>query len=169
MSNTKPSNLVFAPTGGLIGAVVGGILWAKSFQWPGFPAGSVAFAIGLFTGLGVLFMGRSRAISVCSISSLFAIFGILFGTYLDVRWNALERIKTQVIDTYGISSNQAEPIAQTIFAGQSTWELMRCQMEWGDLIFYVTAALIAFYVVYSRALHRYFFKSRQSRIAPQDP
>ncbi len=115
MSNTKPSNLVFAPTGGLIGAVVGGILWAKSFQWPGFPAGSVAFAIGLFTGLGVLFMGRSRAISVCSISSLFAIFGILFGTYLDVRWNALERIKTQLIDTYGISSNQAEPISSDHF------------------------------------------------------
>ena len=169
MSNTNPSNLVFAPTGGLIGAVVGGILWAKYIQWTGYTPGWVAFAIGLFTGLGVLLMGRSRAISVCFISSLFAIFGVLFGKYLDVRWNALERIKTQVIDTYGISSNQAEPIAQTIFAGQSTWELMRSQMEWGDLIFYVTAALIAFYVVYSRVLHRYFFKSRQSGIAPQDP
>ena len=169
MSNTKPSNLVFAPTGGLIGAVVGGILWAKYMQWTGYTAGWVAFAIGLFAGLGVLLMGRSRAISVCLISSLFAIFGILFGKYLDVRWNAIERIKTQLIDTYGLSSNQAEPIAQTNIAGLSTWELMRSQMEWGDLIFYVTAAFIAFYVVHSRVLHRYFFKSKQSKIAPQDP
>ena len=159
MSNSKPTNLVFVPTGGLIGAVVGGMLWAKYVQWTGYTAGWVAFAIGLFTGLGVLFTGRSRAISVCSISSLFAVLGIIFGKYLDVRWNALERIKTQLINTQGISSNQAEPIAQTIFAGNSTWELMRSQMQWIDLIFFVTAAFIAFYVVRSRVLHRYFFKS----------
>ena len=169
MNNSKPTNLVFVPTGGLFGAVVGGMLWAKYIQWTGYTAGWVAFAIGLFTGLGVLFTGRSRAIGVCSISSLFAVLGILFGKYLDVRWNALERIKTQLINAKGISSNQAEPIAQTIFAGNSTWELMRSQMQWIDLFFYVIAAFIAFYVVRSRVLHRYFLKSRQSKIAHQDP
>ena len=169
MNNSKPTNLVFVPTGGLFGAVVGGMLWAKYIQWTGYTAGWVAFAIGLFTGLGVLFTGRSRAIGVCSISSLFAVLGILFGKYLDVRWNALERIKTQLINSDGISSSQAAPIAQTIFAGNSTWELMRNQMQWIDLFFYVIAAFIAFYVVRSRVLHRYFLKSRQSKIAHQDP
>ena len=169
MNNSKPTNLVFVPTGGLIGAVVGGVLWAKYIQWTGFTAGWVAFAIGLFTGLGVLFTGRSRAISVCSIASLFAVLGIFFGKFLDVRWNALERIKTQLINSKGISSSQAEPFAQTIFAGNSTWELMHNQMQWIDLFFYVIAAFIAFYVVRSRVLHRYFLKSRQSKIAHQDP
>ena len=169
MSNSKPANLIFVPTGGLIGAVVGGVLWAKYIQWTGYTAGWVAFAIGLFTGLGVLLTGKSRAFSVCSISSLFAVLGILFGKFLDVRWNALERIKTQLINSDGISSSQAAPIAQTIFAGNSTWELMRNQMQWIDLFFYVVAAFIAFYVVRSRVLHRYFLKSRQSEIAYQDP
>ena len=169
MSNSKPVNLVFVPTGGLIGAVIGGMLWAKYVQWTGYTAGGVAFAIGLFTGLGVLLTGRSRGISICSIASLFAVLGIAFGKYLDVRWNALDRIKTQLINTRGISANQAEPIAQTIFGGNSTWELMRDQMQWIDLFFYLIAAFIAFYVVRSRVLHRLFFKSRQSKITHQDP
>ena len=169
MSNSKPPNLVFVPTGGLIGAVIGGMLWAKYVQWTGYTAGGIAFAIGLFTGLGVLLAGRSRVISVCSIASLFAVLGIVFGKYLDVRWNALDRIKTQLINTRGISANQAEPIAQTIFGGNSTWELMRDQMQWIDLFFYLIAAFIAFYVVRSRVLHRLFFKSSQSKITHQDP
>lgn len=168
MSNSKPANLVFVPTGGLIGAVAGGMLWAKYVQWTGYTAGWVAFAIGVFTGLGVLLTGRSRAVSDCSIASLFAVLGIIFGKYLDVLWNALERIKTQLMDTQGISANQAEPIAQTIFAGHSTWELMRDQMQWIDLIFYAIAAFIAVYVVRSRVLHRIVFKSKQSNIINQD-
>lgn len=161
MNNTDEhsSHLALAPTGGLIGAILGGALWAKYIQWTGLTAGWVAFAIGIFTGLGVLLAGRSRKIRVSLVAVLFAIIGILFGKYLDVRWNALERIKVQLIAEHKISPDQAQPMAQTIFRGQSTWELMRSQMRWSDLIFeYVIAATIAFYVVRSRVLHRYFFK-----------
>ena len=161
MNNTKrySRNIVLAPTGGLIGAILGGLLWAKYIQWTGLAAGWVAFAIGVFTGLGVLLTSRSRKISVSLIASLFAIIGILWGKYLDVRWNALERIKVQLIEEHELLPDQAEPIAQTFVSGQSVGELMRSQMQWFDLIFYVIAAFIAFYVVRSHILHRFFFRS----------
>ncbi len=66
-------NLVLAPTGGLFGAVIGGVLWAKYIQWTGQTGGWVAIAIGILTGLGVLLISRSRRISVSLIAALFAI------------------------------------------------------------------------------------------------
>ncbi|MCZ6676476.1 MAG: hypothetical protein O7E52_04420 [Candidatus Poribacteria bacterium] len=157
-------NLALAPLGGLIGAVLGGTLWAKYIQWTGLTAGWVALAIGIFTGLGVLLVGRSRRISLGLIAALFAIIGILIGKYLDVRWNAPQDITVAIIEDHkDIPPEYAESIARSIEGsetGGSTWGLMRRRMEWFDLIYYVVAGYIAFRVAHSRRLHQYFFRAR---------
>ena len=48
-------NTLVAPFGGLLGAMVGGVLWAKYIQWTGHTAGFIAIGIGVFTGAGMLF------------------------------------------------------------------------------------------------------------------
>ena len=47
-------NTLVAPFGGLLGAMVGGVLWAKYIQWTGHTAGFIAIGIGVFTGAGML-------------------------------------------------------------------------------------------------------------------
>ena len=154
-------NLVLAPTGGLFGAVIGGVLWAKCFQWTGQTGGWVAVAIGILTGLGVLLTSRSRRISVSLIAAVFAIVGIFVGKYLDVKWNAPKTVG--IIEAHeGIPPEYAQSIAKMHEAsesGGSTWKLMRMRMEWFDLVFYIAAAFIAFRVSHSRFLHRYFFQN----------
>ena len=89
MNTTNPSsaNAILAPTGALLGAIIGGILWAKYINWTGMTAGWVALVIGLLTGIGAVLTSRSRRVSIASIAAVFAILGILLGKYLDVRWN----------------------------------------------------------------------------------
>ena len=130
----SPRHLPFAPLGGLIGALLGGALWAKYIQWTGLTAGWVALAIGIFTGIGVLLVGRSRQMSISLVAALFAIVGILCGKYLDVQWNAPQTIT-------------------------SVWQLMRQRMQWIDLLYYVVSAYIAFRVSYSRRLYHFFFRT----------
>ena len=154
-------NLVLAPTGGLFGAVIGGVLWAKYIQWTGQTGGWVAIAIGILTGLGVLLISRSRRISVSLIAVLFAIMGIFVGKYLDVKWNAPKIVG--IIEAHeDIPPEYAQSIAKMHEAsesGGSTWKLMRMRMEWFDLVFYIAAGFIAFRVAHSRFLHRYFFQN----------
>jgi hypothetical protein len=130
----SPRHLPFAPLGGLVGALLGGALWAKYIQWTGLTAGWVALAIGILTGIGVLLVGRSRQISISLVAALFAVAGILIGKYLDVQWNA------------------PQPVT-------STWQLMHQRMEWIDLLYYVVSAYIAFRVSYSRRLYHFFFRT----------
>ena len=130
----SPRHLPFAPLGGLIGALLGGALWAKYIQWTGLTAGWVALAIGILTGIGVLLVGRSRQMSISLVAALFAVAGILIGKYLDVQWNA------------------PQPVT-------SAWQLMRQRMQWIDLLYYVVSAYIAFRVSYSRRLYHFFFRT----------
>ena len=130
----SPRHLPFAPLGGLVGALLGGALWAKYIQWTGLTAGWVALAIGIFTGLGVLLVGRSRQISISLVAALFAIIGILIGKYLDVQWNGPQSVT-------------------------SVWQLMRQRMQWIDLLYYVVSAYIAFRASYSRRLYHFFFRT----------
>ncbi len=165
MNDTQQNSghIALAPLGGLIGAVIGGVLWGKYIQWTGFTAGWVALAIGILTGLGVLLMGRTRKISVSLVAALFAIVGILLGKYLDVRWNAPQEQMVAIIDAQkGIPPDYAKSIAKTIEAsesGGSTWKLMRRRMEWFDLIYYAASAFVAFRIVQSKFLHRFFFRT----------
>jgi hypothetical protein len=156
-------NLALAPFGGLVGALIGGVLWAKYIQWTGLTAGWVALVIGILTGLGVLLTGRTRRMDVSLVAALFAVVGILFGKYLDVRWNAPKEMTVAIIQQHGdIPPEYAESIAKSVEAseaGGSTWRLMRRRMEWFDLVYYAAAAFIAFRVAYSRRLHRRLFKT----------
>lgn len=158
----SPRHLPFAPLGGLIGALLGGALWAKYIQWTGLTAGWVALAIGILTGIGVLLVGRSRQISISLVAALFAVIGILFGKYLDVQWNAPQTITVAIMEKHDAPSDESEGIGkmvETRESGISVWRLMRQRMEWIDLLFYVVSAYIAFRVSYSRRLYHFFFRT----------
>ena len=151
-------HLPFAPLGGLVGALLGGALWAKYIQWTGLTAGWIALAIGILTGIGVLLVGRSRQITISLVAALFAIVGILIGKYLDVQWNAPQTVTVAVIEEQGGPSDQPK-LVETREYGASVWQLMRQRMEWIDLLFYVVSAYIAFRVSYSRRLYHFFFRT----------
>ena len=156
-------NLILAPLGGLIGAVIGGVLWAKFIQWTNLTAGGVALAVGILTGFGVLLAGRSRKLSLSLVAALFAVIGIFFGKYLDVRWNAPKAETVAIIDAHkDIPPDYAASIAKSVEAsesGGSTWKLMRRRMARIDWLYYAAAAYIAFRIVHSQFLHRILFKT----------
>lgn len=145
-------NTIAAPLGGLIGAILGGILWAKYIQWTGNTAGFIAVAIGVFTGVGILFTS-SRSLPAdaktawhlaSAAAALFAIIGIFVGKYLDVQWNAVAQITEQLMQEQHLSREQATPIAKTVFNGHTVWELMRDRMDWFDLVYCAGAAFVAY-------------------------
>ncbi len=158
-------NALVAPFGGLLGAIVGGVLWAKYIQWTGHTAGFIAIGIGVFTGAGMLFTSsRSlerdagtmwRVVSVAA--AFFAILGIFIGKYLDVQWNAVAQIAEQLRQENNMTLEQAMPIATTLFKGQSVWELMQARMSRIDLLYCAVAAFIAFRIPGIQRLRNYFY------------
>ena len=153
-------NAVIAPFGGLLGAVLGGVLWAKYIQWTGHTAGFIAIGIGILTGAGML-LTSSRSLSqdvkmtwrlVGIGAAFFAIFGIFIGKYFDVQWNAVAQIAEQLSQENNMSLQQAMPIATTLFKGQSVWELMQQRMSRIDLLYGAVAAFIAFRIPNIRRL-----------------
>ena len=158
-------NAITAPFGGLLGAAIGGVLWAKYIQWTGRTAGFIAIGIGVLTGLGILFTS-SRSLArdaetmwrvVSAAAALFAILGIFIGKYLDVQWNAVAQIAAQLQQENNISLEQAMPIATTLFKGQSVWELMQSRMSRIDLLYGAVAAFIAFRIPSIKRLRNYFY------------
>ena len=158
----SPRHILFAPLGGLVGAMLGGALWAKYIQWTGLTAGWVALAIGILVGIGVLLVGRSRQISISIVAALFAVIGILVGKYLDVQWNYPETVTVAILEKQDTPSDEIGSIDEMIEmgrAGMSVWQLMRQRMEWIDLLYYVVSAYIAFRVSYSRRLYHFFLRT----------
>ena len=171
MSSNKQKwiHLALAPTGGLFGAVIGGVLWAKYIQWTNYTSGAVSIVIGILVGLGVILTSRSPRTSVGLIAALFAVFGILVGKYLDVKWNApKDRIVGIIQKHEDIPPEYAENIAKMYEASESegsTWKLMKIRMQKVDLLFAFAAATFAFYVARSRFLHQFFFRIAPSHLA----
>ena len=158
-------NTLIAPFGGLLGAAIGGALWAKYIQWTGRTAGFVAIAIGVLTGIGIL-LTSSRCLErdartmwrvVSGAAAVFAIFGIFLGKYLDVQWNAVAEIAEHLSQEHNISIAHAMPTATIIFKGQSVWELMQARMSRIDLLYGAAAAFIAFRIPSIQRLRNYFY------------
>ena len=158
-------NALVVPLGGLLGAIVGGVLWAKYIQWTGHTAGFIAIGIGVFTGAGMLLTSsrsldrdaRTMWLLVSTAAALFAILGIFIGKYLDVQWNAVAQIAEQLRHENNISLEQAMPIATVLFKGQSVWELMQARMSRIDLLYCTAAAFIAFRIPSIQRLRDYFY------------
>lgn len=157
-------NALMAPFGGLFGAIIGGVFWAKYIQWTGRTAGFIAIGIGVLTGVGIL-LTSSRSLSrdaetmwrvVSVAAALFAVLGIFIGKYLDVQWNAVSQIAKQLCQENNISLEQAMPIATVVFKGQSVWELMQSRMSRIDLLYGAAAAFIAFRIPSIKRLRNYF-------------
>ena len=158
-------NTVIAPLGGLLGAILGGVLWAKYSQWTGHTAGFIAIGIGVFTGAGMLLTSTrslpqdtKTAWRIVGIGAVvFAILGIFIGKYLDVQWNAVAQIAEQLRQENNMSLEQAMPIAKTLFKGQSVWELMQQRMSRIDLLYGAVAAFIAFRIPNIQRLRNFFY------------
>jgi len=159
-------NTVIAPLGGLLGAILGGVLWAKYIQWTGNTAGFIAIGIGVLTGVGILFTSSRclereartmwRVVSIAA--ACFAILGIFIGKYLDVQWNAVTQIAEQLSREHNISMEQAMPTATIVFKGQSVWELMQARMIGiYDLLYCAAAAFIAFRIPNVQRLRNFFY------------
>ena len=159
-------NTVIAPLGGLLGAILGGVLWAKYIQWTGNTAGFIAIGIGVLTGVGILFTSSRclereartmwRVVSIAA--ACFAILGIFIGKYLDVQWNAVTQIAEQLSREHNISMEQAMPTATIVFKGQSVWELMQARMIGiYDLLYCAAAAFIAFRIPNIQRLRNFFY------------
>ena len=159
-------NTVIAPLGGLLGAILGGVLWAKYIQWTGNTAGFIAIGIGVLTGVGILFTSSRclereartmwRVVSIAA--ACFAILGIFIGKYLDVQWNAVAQIAEQLSREHNISMEQAMPTATIVFKGQSVWELMQARMIGiYDLLYCAAAAFIAFRIPNIQRLRNFFY------------
>lgn len=158
-------NTVITPLGGLLGAILGGVLWAKYSQWTGHSAGFIAIGIGVLTGAGMLLTSTRglpqdaktawRAVGIGA--AVFAILGIFIGKYLDIQWNAVAQIAEQLRQENNMSLEQAMPIATTLFNGQSVWELMQTRMSRIDLLFGAVAAFVAFRIPNIQRLRNLFY------------
>ncbi len=154
--------IVTAPFGGLVGAVLGGILWAKYIQWTGSTFGFIAVCIGAFTGIGMLLTcvnaidadEKMHWLLVSIGAAIFAVIGFFVGKYLDVHWNAITQLTEQYMQEQNLTEEQAKPIAETIFSGSSKFELMKNRMEWFDLIFGTTAVIVAFYITFNPRIRK---------------
>ena len=167
MSSNKQNwiPLALAPTGGLFGAIIGGLLWAKYLQLTNYTSGAVSIVIGILVGLGVILTSRAPRTSVGLVAALFAVFGILVGKYLDVKWNAPKFRTAGIIQAHkDMPPEYAEQIAkdfESSESGGSTWKLMKLRMQRVDLLFAFAAATFAFYVARSRFLHQFFFRTKR--------
>ncbi len=159
--------IIIAPLGGLIGAILGGVLWAKYIQWTGNTAGFIAIGIGLFSSIGMLFTCSSAIepnekkhwLMVAIGAAVFAVIGVFIGKYLDVQWNAVTQITEQIIASEpNLSEAAATSMAKTLYSGSSKWELMRDRMHWFDLIFGSIAVIVVFYIILDPRIRNIFSK-----------
>lgn len=150
--------IIIAPFGGLIGAILGGILWAKYIQWTGNTAGFIAVGIGALTGIGMLLTcanaieldAKKHWLMVSIGAVVFAVIGIFVGKYLDVHWNALTQMTEQIMaEEPTLSEEAATPIAERVYSGKTKWEHMQDRMDWFDLLFGAIAAFVAFYITFN--------------------
>ena len=148
--------IIIAPFGGLIGAILGGVLWAKYIQWSGNTAGFVAIVIGALTGIGMLLTcagaiepnAKKHWLMVAIGAAVFSIVGIFIGKYLDVQWNAVTQITTQIIESHpNLTDEAASSMAKTVYSGSSKLEHMKNRMDWFDLLFGSIAVFVALYII----------------------
>lgn len=158
--------VLLVPTGGLIGAILGGVLWAKYFQWTGYNAGFVAVGIGVLTGVGMLLtssrvfdpIAHQQWLIVAVGAAVFALIGIVIGKYLDVRWNAITQMTEQIIANEPLLSEEAATgIAETQYSGSSKWELMKSRTDWFDLFFSAIAVFAAIFITSNQRIRRIFY------------
>lgn len=75
-------NLPLGIIGGLLAAVVGGIVWAIVVVQSGREVGFVAWGIGLLAGFAVVLLARGKGVRLQVVAVLSAGLGILIGKYV---------------------------------------------------------------------------------------
>ena len=156
-----------APLGGLIGAIIGGVLWAYYIKWTGSNAGFVAVALGALCGIGIVFTGsqsldtdnQKNWILLSIGAAFFSILGILVGKYLDIQLNAVTQFAHQIIESEPmLTLEQALPSAEVFYSGKTKWEHMIDRMEWFDLVFVAIAVVVSVYITLNSWIHKVISK-----------
>ncbi len=148
--------VISAPLGGLLGAILGGVLWALYIKWTGNRWGFLAVGIGALTGIGIVFSGsqgfevsdKKHWLMLSIGAAFFSIIGFYIGKFLDVQLNAITQIAEMMMQEYNLTMEEALPSARVQFSGYSRWELMKDRMDWYDALFVGIAALTGFYLTY---------------------
>lgn len=161
---------VIAPLGGLLGAILGGVLWAKFLPFIGSTVGILAFGIGALTGIGMVLSGsqgieqrnRMHWLLLSCGAIIFAVIGLYIGKFLDAQWNAVTQIAELMMEEQNITMAQALPSAKTIFSGYSRWELMQDRMEWYDAVYIGIATITAFYFTFNPRVRNIFYKLQKN-------
>lgn len=153
----KTGNLALAPTGGILGAVIAGAVWAKFITRLSPPLSGILTAlIGVLCGLGVMLASRERNWITGLTAALFTIFGIVLGKYLEVRWNFIPHLTQQLMQqNEGLSREAAERIAKVQREGYSTWELIRQRTVKRNFVSYAGTVVIGFLTAWSKTIYRY--------------
>ena len=154
--------VISAPLGGILGAIIGGVLWALYIKWTGNRWGFIAVGIGATTGLGIVLSGcqgidvsdKKRWLMLSIGAAFFSIVGFYIGKFLDVQWNAVTQLAEMMVQEYNMTMEQALPSARVQISGYSRWELMKDRMDWYDALFVSTAAFTAFYLTYHPRLRK---------------
>lgn len=163
---------IIAPLGGLIGAIIGGIIWAQYIQLTGYTGGFTAIGIGFFSAIGMLLTGshvfetesKQHWVLLSLGAAIFSILGIFIGKYLDVQWNAISGIAEQLIASEPLLSEEAaRSIAETQYSGASKWELMKDRMDWFDFVWGGIAVIAAFYITFNPRVRNIIYKLSRIR------
>ena len=156
-----------APLGGLIGAIIGGVVWANYVKWTGNIGGLAAFAIGALCGIGIVLTGcqsldtdnQKNWLYLAIGAAFFSILGILVGKYLDVQLNAVTQIAHQIIEEEPtLTLAQAAPIAERVYSGSTKWQHMIDRMEGFDLVFAAIAVIVSVYITLNRWIRKVISK-----------
>lgn len=160
--NERRGNLALAPTGGFLGAVIGGVLWARFITQLSPPlSGVLTASIGIFCGLGVMLVSRERNWITGLTAAIFTVFGIFLGEYLQIRWYFISQIAEKLMEqNKGLGKEAAEEIARVQREGYSTWDIITDRVK-NNIVSYIGTVLIGFLTAYSKTIYRFIGTKRK--------
>lgn len=140
--------IVPALIGGLLGALVGGGLWAVIAVITKYEIGWIAIGVGFLAGGGVVLLGRQRGIPFQVIAVAMAVVGLGIGKYLIFfflgRQEIIDQFGVEAWDAVGFTLTSPEII-------QGFFETLGESLQAIDLLFLGLAILTAWGIPSARA------------------
>ena len=116
--------------GGLIAAVMGGVIWGGIAIWTGYEIGYVAWGVGLLCGMGVVMMSQGqRGMALQVIAVVASVLGIVIGKYMSffdsVKGIVAEERGAEAVETMSMfSMEMVQFFGENITAMASGFDLL---------------------------------------------